>query len=208
MIDHGAVHGLHNLVSLIGVRYTMARADAARAVNLVCMKLEQAFGRSRTAEVAVQGAGFERFESLVDAVSRRLAGRVGREAAAALAHNYGTEYRRVLEIGEEPAVGEGCLTGTTTFRAEIAHAIREEMAVRLADVVFRRTDLATGGHPGPAALQEAAAIAARELHWDDRRRRDEVAEVERRFIVGNGAGFAPPERMSSERPEALAGASA
>jgi glycerol-3-phosphate dehydrogenase len=208
VIDHGELHGLRNLVSLIGVRYTMARADAARAMDLVCTKLEQRFGQSRTAEVAVHGAGFERFESLVDAVSRKLAGRVGREAAAALAHNYGTEYRRVLQVGDDSGIGQGCLAGSTTFRAEIVHAIREEMAVRLADVVFRRTDLATGGHPGPAALQEAATLAARELGWDERRRRDEIAEVERRFIVGNGAGFAPPERTSDERADALAGASA
>jgi len=208
VIDHGEAHGLRNLVSLIGVRYTMARADAGRAVDLVCEKLGQKVGPCRTASVPLHGAGFERFDALVDAVTRTLRGSAGRDAAAALAHNYGTEYRRVLELGEEPAVGIGCLPGSTTFRAEVVHAIRDEMAMRLGDIVFRRTDLATGGHPGPAALQEAAWLAARELGWSERRRRDEIAEVERRFILGNGAGFAPPERSTDDREEAFVGASA
>jgi len=208
LIDHGQTHGLANLVSLIGVRYTMARADASRAVDLVCAKLDQKLGPSRTASVPVHGARFERFGALVDAVARTIAPHAGRDAATALAHNYGSEYRRVVAFGEELGVGRGCLPGSTTFRAEIVHAIREEMAMRLADIVFRRTDLATGGHPGPAALQEAASLAARELGWDDGRRRDEIAEVERRFIIGNGAGFAPPELKAEDGPEVFAGAGA
>ncbi len=208
LIDHGEAHGLENLISLIGVRYTMARADASRAIDLVCAKLDQDLGPSRTAAVPVYGGSFERFDALVDAVGRTLGPQAGRDAAAALAHNYGSEYRRVLAVGDEAGVGRGCLPGSTTFRAEIVHAIRDEMAVRLADIVFRRTDLATGGHPGPAALQEAAALASRELGWDDARRRGEIAEVERRFIVGNGAGFAPPAPAAEEGPEVFAGAGA
>jgi len=208
VIDHRATHGIDNLVSLIGVRYTMARADAARAVDLVCSRLEQKFDRCKTRFVPVHGAGFERFESLVEAVCRTLGHGANRDAATALAHNYGSEYRRVLALRAEPGVGDGCLTGATTFRAEVLHAIREEMAIRLADIVFRRTDLATGGHPGPAALQEAATLAARELGWDERRRRDEIAFVERRFIVGNDAGFAPPARVVENTKEAFVGASA
>src|SRR5690606_8761239 len=178
-----------------------------RAVDLVCAKLGQQLACG-TAAVPLHGASFERFELLVDAVSRTLRGCAGREAAKALAHNYGAEYRRVLAFGDDPAVGRGCLPGSTTFRAEIVHAIREEMAVRLTDIMFRRTDLATGAHPGPAALQEAASLAARELGWDERRRRAELADGERRFMLGNDAGFAPRERPAEGRPEAFAGASA
>ncbi len=208
VIDHRDAHGLDNLVSLIGVRYTMARADSARAVDLVCAKLGQALGPARTAVTPIHGADFERFDMLTAAVRRTLVGRVGSAAAEALAHNYGSEYRRVLECGNEPDIGDGCVAGTTTLRAEIVHAAREEMALRLSDIVFRRTDLATGGHPGEVALHEAASLAARELGWDEQRRRDEIAEVERRFIVGNEPGFAPPERAAERAQGAFAGARA
>lgn len=208
VIDHGRAHGLDNLVSLIGVRYTMARADAGRAVDLVCAKIDPRLGRARTDRTPLHGAGFERFDALVAAVARTVGDDASREAATALAHNYGTQYRSVLALGADPEIGRGCLPGSTTFRAEIAYAVREEMALRLSDIVFRRTDLATGGHPGPKALQEAATLAARELGWDERTRREEIALVERRFIIGHDAGFAPPERVSPSANEALAGAGA
>lgn len=208
VIDHGQAHGLGNLVSLIGVRYTMARADAGRAIDLVCSKIDPRLGRSRTDRTPLQGAGFERFDALVAAVARTVGDDASREVATALAHNYGTEYRSVLELGADPEIGRGCLPGSTTFRAEIAYAVREEMAFHLSDIVFRRTDLATGGHPGPKALQEAATLAARELGWDERTRREQIALVERRFIIGHDAGFAPPQRTSAGEDEALAGAGA
>src|SRR5690606_22954544 len=170
----------------------MGRAYAGRAMEHVCSKIEPNIGRSRTDRTPLQGAAFERFDSLVAAVARTVGDDAVREAAAALAHNYGTDYRSVLALGAEPEVGRGCLPGSTTFRAEIAYAVREEMAFHLSDIVFRRTDLATGGHPGPKALQQAATLAARELGWDERTRREEIALVERRFIIGHDAGFAPP----------------
>ena len=84
--------------------------------------------------------------------------------------------------------------------AEVVNAVRDEMATRLADVVFRRTDLATGGHPGEA-LAEAADLAAQELGWDERRRADELADVERRFQFGDTAAAVPT--AAAARPERL-----
>jgi glycerol-3-phosphate dehydrogenase len=57
------------------------------------------------------------------------------------------------------------------------HAVREEMAVRLSDVVFRRTSL--GSLPGPerTVLEEAARVAGGELGWDAIRREAEIEDV-------------------------------
>jgi glycerol-3-phosphate dehydrogenase len=205
VIDHSETHAIDNLVSLIGVRYTMARGDASRAVDTLCGKLEQKFGFAPTDRMPVHGGDFERFDALVQMVERYGAEKIGYDAAVALAHNYGTAYKDVLRAGADAGVGAGCLPGSTTLRAEIVHAVRDEMAVRFSDIVFRRTDIATGGHPGPAALQEAATIAARELGWDDQRRREEIAYVESRFIVGNTMDAARPS-ATREPYDALAGA--
>jgi glycerol-3-phosphate dehydrogenase len=69
------------------------------------------------------------------------------------------------------------------------------MAVLLSDIVFRRTDLATGGHPGRDALEEAAGLAARELGWDAATRRSEIAAVEKRFA--SGGRFAAEESVAA-----------
>ena len=48
---------------------------------------------------------------------------------------------------------------------------QHEMALTLADAVFRRTDLCTLGHPGEAALRAAAQVMGECLGWDQARRR-------------------------------------
>jgi glycerol-3-phosphate dehydrogenase len=55
------------------------------------------------------------------------------------------------------------------------------MAITLADIVFRRTDLATGGNPGDQALRECADLAARELGWSNDQREAQLQEVYKRF---------------------------
>ena len=70
-------------------------------------------------------------------------------------------------------------TDTSTIGAEVIHAIRGEAALRLSDIVLRRTTVGAAGHPGAATLQACAAIAARELDWSPERTREEIADVER-----------------------------
>ena len=62
--------------------------------------------------------------------------------------------------------------------AEILYAARQEMAVKLADALIRRTEAGAAGHPGADAVERAAAIMARAHGWDEWRMRNEIAEVE------------------------------
>jgi glycerol-3-phosphate dehydrogenase len=56
-----------------------------------------------------------------------------------------------------------------------------EMAQKLADVVFRRTELGSAGHPGKEALQACAETMSAELGWSAPRTRQELQEVENIF---------------------------
>jgi glycerol-3-phosphate dehydrogenase len=60
---------------------------------------------------------------------------------------------------------------------EIVRAVREEMAVTLPDIVFRRTTL--GAAPGPqrSAVEDVARTAGLELGWDSLRQQAEVDAV-------------------------------
>jgi glycerol-3-phosphate dehydrogenase len=51
------------------------------------------------------------------------------------------------------------------------------MALRLADIVLRRTGLGASGRPSDEALTSAAAIASGELGWDAPRIAAELAAV-------------------------------
>jgi glycerol-3-phosphate dehydrogenase len=113
--------------------------------------------------------------------------------------NYGTEAGRVLELAErEPALARA-FTGSHVSFAEAVYAVRAEMALRMNDVVFRRTELGTDGHPGAAALDELQALLGRELGWSEQRRAEERSLVERhleRYLAA-----APGQ--TAERPQPL-----
>ena len=99
-----------------------------------------------------------------------------------LAHSYGTDYQRILNLAQNEPGTVVLLPGTNeVIAAEILHAVRAESARKLEDAVLRRTDLGAQGQPSPAALAACADLMARELGWDEARRAREIAETEARF---------------------------
>jgi len=77
-----------------------------------------------------------------------------------------TDWRMPL-VGGQPHVG-----------AEVIHTIRQEMACTLPDIVLRRTQIGSMGHPGAAIVEAAATIAGEELGWTPERRAQEIAAVD------------------------------
>ncbi len=112
--DHEAEDGLPGLISVQGVKYTTARLEAERAIDLVARRLGRELPACRTAVTPLPRA-------------------------------------RLLE---------GALEARTRT------AIREEMALTLADAVLRRLDLGTGGPPEASELDGIGRVMAEELGWD------------------------------------------
>lgn len=181
LIDHSRHHGIAGLLSLVGVRATMARGMAEKAVDLVQDKLRMSSSPSRSAVIPVHGGDIEHFEDFVHtAVGEH--GHIFRPTVLrALIHNYGSEYRQVLRYADASPSLASTFGESTTLKAEVVHALREEMAQTLCDIVFRRTDLGTGGDPGDAILGQCAALVATEMQWNDRRQQQEFADVRSRF---------------------------
>lgn len=65
----------------------------------------------------------------------------------------------------------------------IGHAIREEMAQTLIDVVVRRTGLGAAEHPGDAVAAECATRMQRELGWSEDRKRQELMDLRRFYEI-------------------------
>ena len=63
-------------------------------------------------------------------------------------------------------------------REDVHHAVRQEMALKLSDIVFRRTSLGTSPL-ARATVADAAAWAGAELGWDTLRREAEIDDVMR-----------------------------
>lgn len=65
----------------------------------------------------------------------------------------------------------------------VAHAIREEMAHTLSDVVIRRTGLGAAGYPGDAVAQDVATRMQAELNWSDDKTRAELIALKRFYAI-------------------------
>jgi glycerol-3-phosphate dehydrogenase len=126
IIDHSE-DGSPQLISVIGVKYTTARAVAERVVDLILKKLGRAYIRSHTAETLLPDA------SLLDS--------------------------------DPPDA--------------VVHAVREEMAQTLNDVVIRRTGMGAAGYPGDALATNVANRMQSELVWSDERKSKELDSLKR-----------------------------
>lgn len=178
ILDHAQQHNLEGLVTLIGIRYTMARGDAAKAIDLVAKKLNHQAPRPATDRIPVHGGQMDSFQQLIQHARRQSQFRSSDTVLQALLHNYGSEYGRVLQYAKENPSWIDTVGNSTVIKAEVIHAIREESALKLADVIFRRTDLATGQHPGKESLRICAQLMAAELGWSTDQIGKEIAEVE------------------------------
>ena len=179
LVNHSLHHGLGGLVTLIGVRATTARGMAEKAVNMIMTKLGKNSVKCKTAVVPISGGDIRSFNELLNSTKRNRPHGVSIESMEALTHNYGSEYHKVLKYTDENQEWTDCIGDSTVLKAEIVHAIREEMAQKLSDVVFRRTDLGTSGFPGDAAVNICADIMADEMRWDLEKKENEVTEVMR-----------------------------
>jgi len=177
IIDHKSEHGLDGLISLIGIRYTTARDVARRVIDLAHQKLGKRAPASRTHATPIFGGDIEHFADFARHETSRHGDSLDADVMHGLLRNYGSAYGNVLKYVDEDNSLSETLSNSRTIKAEVIHAARDEMAQKLSDVIYRRTDLATGAHPGDDALIECARLMAGELGWDNNKMERELEEV-------------------------------
>jgi glycerol-3-phosphate dehydrogenase len=80
-------------------------------------------------------------------------------------------------IGDNEELVPLDLNANQVLRAQVLHAVNEEMAVKLSDFILRRSGLGSTGKPEGDSLQVSADIMANELNWDENKRVKEIDEV-------------------------------
>ena len=165
--------------SVTGTKLTCFRSLAEDVGNRVMRVL----GRTqapRTARLTLDGADEEvgKIEARVwmDVSEEMAATGLSRGTLRTLVETYGRAYPRVLELGRKLPDGfERLCPSNPEIVAQLHHALREELAVSLQDVLLRRTGI---GQSRCQGLDCAESIAARmaELGGWSRRRLD--AELE------------------------------
>jgi glycerol-3-phosphate dehydrogenase len=189
LMKHYRIHdhrgeGVQGLLSVVGVKYTTARDVAEKVVDRVFALWGQKSPPARHLTPLV-GGDIPRFDDfLQESISRRPYG-LQAEEVRSLVYNYGSAYPQVLAClpaftGDLNALN----SRQAALGAQVVYAVQNEMAVKLSDVIFRRTELGTAGHPGEGVVEFCAGIMGELLGWNESRIRQEIDEVGKAFQPG------------------------
>ena len=182
VIDHEKNDNIQGLVSVLGVKYTTARVVAEKAIDLVVKKLGNKANKCQTHRIPINGGKIDDFNSFMQMAKADDFNLLGVETVEHLAYTYGSNYKYHLSaIKEQPKLAEQIDPNSHVTKAEIVHAIQHEMALTLADVIQRRTELGSAGLPSIATLQKCAAIMSGELGWSLEKQTQEIDAVIQKY---------------------------
>jgi len=127
------------LVSVLGGKYTTYRKMAAEAVDLLCKRNRWKAKPCQTNQLPLA----ERVDLEDLAFLKEVIEPIGPALASQLFNRYGTQVVKVLQLIDQdrPLVARVC-PHHAVLRAEIVHAIQNELACSITDLLARRTRIA------------------------------------------------------------------
>jgi glycerol-3-phosphate dehydrogenase len=184
--EHEITEQMPGLVSVTGGKLTTYRAMARQVVDAAERSLGRRPGRARTAQAPLAGGAIADVAAEIAAAATSVGDAT---VATRLVHAHGDAWRDVWALVDgDAALGERIDASRPYLLAELAYAVRHELAITLGDLLIRRTPLAfeTRDH-GRSAARRVAAHVARWLGWSPVEMRAAIAEydgeVERMFRV-------------------------
>jgi glycerol-3-phosphate dehydrogenase len=172
-IYDNAVDGLNGLITVEGGKYTTSRNLAENVMDLVWNSTNKPMGKTISDRRYLKGCEIRDMDVFMASLHKKHPD-FGPDTLDYLGRNYGAECEKVLAIARQNKKFAEPVGGDGEIIAEVVFAIRNEMARRLSDIVLRRTGIATLGSPGEEVLTRVAEIAARELKWNRKRKREEL----------------------------------
>ncbi|HDP25032.1 MAG TPA: glycerol-3-phosphate dehydrogenase/oxidase [Deltaproteobacteria bacterium] len=185
LYDHALDEGIHGFVTAIGGKYTTSRNMARQLVDILCEKLGRAPGACQTHTTPLIGGEIGRYASFTQRAKRAKPFGLSDAVIENLCRNYGACYPKVLESAQKKKHFERICDEFDDIVAQILYAVHSEMAVRLSDVLFRRTGLCTLGNPGEEVIEKVADIMAGELKWKSAQKNAEMDKALENFITLN-----------------------
>ena len=195
--DHKAESDLEGLITVIGVKYTSARRVAEKAVDLAFRHLGKKNPACTTRHMRLQDGQMESFSGYLAQANHEEKESMNVQLVDHLVRSYGSEYPKVVRgIGKKSDMEVLSLGSPDVLRAVTLHAIEEEMAVKLSDVILRRTALGSAGRPQAEHLEYCAKVMGEACGWDESRMN---AEIEAVTAVYGRLGLSPPSAISDNR---------
>ncbi len=181
-IYDNAKEGYEGIITVEGGKYTTSRNLASKVMKLIEKKTGRKPGKSVTAKTYLAGCDVPDLTGFLGDV-RQTNTDFDIKTLDYLGRNFGTEIGKILEIARSKKEFAKPLNSDGEILAEAVYAVREEMALKLTDVLLRRTGFGTLGHPGKDVLKKIADAVAKELGWSEARKKKEIGEAEERLKV-------------------------
>jgi glycerol-3-phosphate dehydrogenase len=192
LFDHDSPTRIKGLVSIKSTKYTTAPVVAEKVIDFLGQKENNPPSRKATDGESPS----YHFSSLVRDLAEAKPGDSPeyRESIAGHLHeSFGTRAHTIITvIRRDPAMGYPVSNDPPILAAEIIHGVREEMALKLSDVVFRRTDLGQARRPSLEILQNVSRIMGQELGWNEEGIKKEIQEVLAVYSPLNSIDPPPP----------------
>lgn len=152
------------LISIIGGKLTTYRNLAEQTVDALSKVLHKKLPDCRTRETLLPGAsGIDRAREQLEA-----SGLVTERGAERLLSIYGGRAAAIIELAlSTPALQKTLDEAGNMLVAEVAFVIREEFAVTLSDIVFRRMMVGLDADQGRPLYDAIASSAAAIFEWSE-----------------------------------------
>lgn len=159
VIDHNEEGGLNGLFSIEGVKYTTAPAIARDTLQIVNKFRKNNSVPANYIEPELEAEHNAHDKTLLNKYQSRF---------PHIQDNYGPDSAKVYKIIDTETGTSGVVRQEPLLlEAEVLFSTRHEMAVKLSDIILRRTDCGTTGCPSDTVLRHIARIMAAELGWDE-----------------------------------------
>ncbi len=179
VIDHWAEDKIANLFSIKGVKYTTAPQTAKQVKNILEKKGINPTQKQSRKEIREDKKTLSYHErSTIDTIPSYPTA----EIAEHFRINYGNRNIKLFDyIAQDSKLASLVSHDPLLTAAEVLFFVREEMALKLSDIVFRRSDLGTAECPSKDVLMKVADLMADELGWSEIRKKKEISEVILRY---------------------------
>ncbi len=179
-IHDNAKDEVEGLITVEGGKYTTSRNLAENVMKMVSAKLKLPEGKTITDKAHLASCEIADMNAFIDELKKEYNDFSG-NTVECLARYYGNECREVLELARKDSSLADTVNSDGEIPAQIIYALRNEMALKLKDIFLRRTGIGTLGNPGDDVIAKVADLAARELHWDEARKKKEIEEIKETF---------------------------
>lgn len=173
----------NGLLTSVGGKLTSARADAECIVDRLCTNLGLAkTGATFGKPFPWRPEGDYRQWAEQQTVKARELG-IDNDSAEWLLRRHGNRVGEVFRLCEkQPDLAGRIMPAVPFIVADLVYCARNEMVVRLEDLLRRRLPLLILSKMTPGELQRLAGLAAKELGWDDDRMNREYETCKQKWL--------------------------